>query len=81
MSDDKIIQLPGTERDMVPMHVASDIEAISVINESVGEELKIALVLGRTHEDDFYFASTTPDIGKILILLERAKRDIIDSLE
>jgi len=81
MSDDKVIQLPGTERDMVPVHIASDIEAVNVINESVGEELKVALVLGRTHDDEFYFASTTPDMGKILILLERAKRDIIDSLE
>lgn len=76
-----IIQLPGTERDVVPLQVADTIPVKNVINEEVANKLDIGLVIGRDKNDEFYFASSDPDMGKILILLERAKRVIVDNID
>lgn len=53
------------------------IEPDRVLKGAVGE-VKEALVLGWDNDGVFYMASSMPDIGRILVLLEIARRQAVD---
>ena len=79
-----VIQLPGTERDISVVQGTEDPSVIPIDHVLDGEyarELTIGLLLGRTEDDEFFFASTHADIGKLLVLLERAKRSLVDHID
>lgn len=73
---DNVIQLPGTERDIVPLHQASDLPVTNVINDKVGEKLEVGVVVG-LEDGELYVASSTPDLATMILLLERAKLKLI----
>lgn len=73
---DNVIQLPGIERDIVPLHQASDLPVTNVINDKVGEKLEVGMVVG-LEDGELYIASSTPDLATMILLLERAKLKLI----
>lgn len=84
MSQDNVIQLPGTERNMSPINGTEDPDVIPIEDVLDGEyarDLHIGLLLGRTSDDEFFIASTHADIGKLLVLLERAKRLLVENID
>ena len=53
-----------------------DLEPDAVLEAACGK-LDDALILGWTTDGDLYLASTTSNIGEMLVLLERAKQVIL----
>lgn len=78
---DNIIQFPNSE------HVVSEgtdfpVEPARVLEGAMLADLSPVLVIGRKREDgEFYFASDTGNMGKLLVMLERAKKMIVEAIE
>lgn len=56
-----------------------DLKADDVL-EAAKEKLEEALILGWAEDGDFYLASTTSQIGNMLLLLELAKSALLKAL-
>lgn len=55
-----------------------DIPADRVLQKAIEARIEPAVVLGRDPEGRLYFASSSGDIADVLLMLEVAKRDLLD---
>lgn len=55
-----------------------DIPASRVLSSALGMDLETAIVIGYTRTGAEYFAGSTADLHKILWLLERFKKQILE---
>jgi hypothetical protein len=65
--------------NVVELDVASSlpIPAERILNRALGDGLDTAVVIGWDDDGQFYFASSNPDGGDILWLLEYAKKALL----
>lgn len=57
-----------------------DLPAEKVLDAAREQNLKDAIVIGSCENDDLYFAGTTSDVGRVILLLELAKQQLLESL-
>lgn len=69
MRHDNVIELGGT--------TTLDISPDQVLEKAVGEVSDV-MVIGKDNDGYNYFASSTPDIGKMLLYLERCKQALME---
>ena len=77
-SEDKVVQMPGTEREednVVDLYeeTTMDIPVERVINGALEKDLETAIVLGWTEDGDMYLASSTGSRASMYYLLDSAK--------
>jgi hypothetical protein len=53
-----------------------DIDPDKVLNAALGK-LDQVVIIGCNQDDDIYFASSTGDIGQVLLLMECAKKELM----
>jgi hypothetical protein len=55
-----------------------DVSAEKVLNAALEAKMNAVVVIGWDEDNEFYFASSKADKGKILWLLEMAKKELMD---
>ncbi len=70
MSEGNIVDFPG--------NTVLDIPPEKVLEEAKKHGLTTAFVIGEDGEGELYFAGSTIKIGSLLILVERAKMQLIE---
>lgn len=78
-----IVQFPGTENVTSFMHEDEDktLNSTQVLEAAISANLGPLVIVGRNPDGEFYFASTSTNMGKLLVLLEGAKRIVVDAIE
>lgn len=72
MSDDNVIQWPGiTKADFTP---------VFLIDKARDWDMEHCLIVGQTHDGDLRFGATTSDTAEVLLLLERARINLMNEL-
>jgi hypothetical protein len=66
--------LPFTGSTTIPRSVRQ------ILDSAPAGDLKYVLVIGLTKNDDWWFSTSSSDVGEILVALEKAKRMIVDQL-
>ena len=72
--------MTGDNVIILPVETILDLPLERVLDGAVKNEVYDTIILGYTREG-FYFASQSCDAGKMLVLLERARRYIMNRLE
>lgn len=78
MSDEPKLKL--AEVTILPVVTTLDIEAERVLTSALAADLKYAMVIGRTQDGEFYFASTESDGGTALWEMETARLKLMGVL-
>lgn len=73
---DNVIQLPGTERDVVPMTIAEVLPSDNVLNGALGK-LETVFVVGIDEDGDLYLAANNPSLSENAFLLQRAINKLV----
>lgn len=55
-----------------------DIPSDRILKSAIDENIENVIVLGRDPEGRLYFAASSGDVAEILLMLEVAKRDLLD---
>lgn len=72
MSGDNVIEWPGeTKVDFTPTFLMSKAEDWG---------MEHCLIVGQTHDGDLRFGATTSDTAEVLLLLERARINLMNEL-
>ena len=56
----------------------ADMPAEKILNAAISQNLGEALVVGWRENGDLYFAGTTSNVAEVLLLLEMAKKEILE---
>lgn len=78
MSDEPKLKLAPVS--ILPVITTLDIDVERVLNGALEARLDIAIVIGRTADGAFYFASTKSDGGAVLWELETARLKLMGAL-
>lgn len=71
-----VVQLPGTERDVVPLHISEGIEPDNVLLGAI-TRLKTVVVIGIDNDGELYLASSDPSIARSVLLLHKAINEFV----
>ena len=68
------------EDNVIPINCGTtlDIPVEKVLNGALKAELDVVILVGSTSEGELYFASSSGDETKVLWLIEKAKKDLLD---
>ena len=86
MSDDKIVDLPGANRDgapepgavkHLPLITRHDVPVERVIAGAASANLKGVVIMGWTQEGEPFFASSYSDGGDVMWLIELLKKRLL----
>lgn len=64
----------------LPVITTLDIDVQRVAQSAVDAELERVIIIGRTHDGEFYFASSKSDGGEVLWELETARLKLMGGL-
>lgn len=78
MSDDSKLKLAPVS--ILPVVTKLDIGVERVLNGALDAELDLVIVIGRTADGEFYFASSKSDGGAVLWELETARLKLMGAL-
>lgn len=65
---------------ILPVVTSLDLDAQRVLQAALDEGLERAIIIGRTQDGDFYFASSKSDGGEVLWELEVARLKLMGAL-
>lgn len=78
MNNDKNLKL--VKVTVLPVVTSLDVDVQRVAQEAVDAELERVIILGRTADGEFYFASSKSDGGEVLWELETARLKLMGAL-
>jgi hypothetical protein len=61
-------------------HAEQEIPVETVMEAASKEIVKNVIVLGQCEDDSVYFGSSSKDIGKLIVLLEIFKKNLLDAV-
>lgn len=82
MSDDRVVQFPGADAKRVglsPRERLIDPKAVAEGLVPMLPKLDQLILIGLTHDNQLYAASTHPDTADNVLLLERLKRKLLQA--
>lgn len=71
-----VVQLPGTERDVVPLHISEGIEPDNVLLGAL-TRLNTVVVIGIDDDGELYLAGSEPNLAENVLLLHRAINEFV----
>lgn len=78
--NDNLIMFPGTDEIDFSINEERMIEVGNVINGAIEAELKDVFIIGVDGDDDFYLTSSSNNLGKLLLFLEKAKQVVVSQI-
>lgn len=80
---DNVVQLPGTERNVVPLQISTKIPPSEILEHwyTNNEEIDTIFIIMKNLDGSFVMAGSEPILEDILSDIERAKRRVLDMLD
>lgn len=77
----EIIEFPSIGQQLtLGDNYEKEIPVDDVLKNAIGEINHNVLVMGQTENGDYYFASSSKDVGRLLILVEAFKKMLLNAI-
>jgi hypothetical protein len=81
--EDNVVQLPGTERNVVPLQLSTKIPASEILEywQENNEEIDTIFIIMKNRDGSFVMAGSEPILEDVLTDIKRAERRILDMID